>query len=36
MKVNDRVRFTDKPYLSDGHIKRVINGITGDDIEVIK
>lgn len=25
MKVNDRVRFTDKPFLSDGYIKKVHN-----------
>ena len=25
MKINDRVRFIDKPFLSDGYIKKVHN-----------
>lgn len=30
MKKGDRVRFTDKPFLSDGYIKKIITSFGGD------
>ena len=30
MKIGDRVKFTDKPFLSDGYIKEINAGITKD------
>ena len=27
MNLNDRVRFTDKPFLSDGYIKKIITNL---------
>ena len=35
LKINDRVRFTDKPFLSDGFIYKVL-GNSSDPIYVIK
>ncbi len=34
-KLNERVKFTDKPFLSPGYIKEIINSF-GNDIYVIK
>lgn len=34
-KLKDRVKFTDKPFLSAGYIKEIINSF-GNDIYVIK
>jgi hypothetical protein len=36
MKLNTRVRFKDKPFLSDGYIYEIIEGYDGADAYIIK